>query len=74
MADELNFKKVKEGSHKQKRKMMLNQEIQLLSNAERMRYQFLKKKQQDKTDNSLFDKLNSFTGKLKDFKNKERSV
>ena len=33
MADELNFKKAKEGSHKHNRKMLINQEIELLSNA-----------------------------------------
>ena len=38
MADQLNFKKVKEGSHKLKRKMLINQQVQLLSNAERIRY------------------------------------
>lgn len=53
---------------------MLNQQIQLLSNAEKMRYEFLKKKQQEKTDTNLFDKLNSFTGKLKNVNNKEKSV
>jgi hypothetical protein len=64
MADELNFKKAKEGSHKVKRKMLINQEIELLSNAERIRYEFIKKKEQEKTETSLFDRLNSFTSKL----------
>lgn len=44
--------------------MLINQEIELLSNAERIRYEFLKKKEQEKTETSLFDKLNSFTSKL----------
>lgn len=34
----------------------------------------MKKKEQDKKDVNLFDKLNSFTGKLKDVKNKEKNV
>ena len=64
MADELNFKKAKEGSHKHNRKMLINQEIELLSNAQRIRYEFVKKNEQEKVDTNIFDKLNSFTSKL----------
>lgn len=44
--------------------MLINQEIELLSNAERIRYEFLKKKEQGKTEDNLFDKIRHFTSKL----------
>ena len=53
---------------------MINQQIELLSNAEKMRYSFLKRREQDKTDNNLFDKLSNFTGKLKDVKDKDKGI
>jgi len=39
-----------------------------------MRYSFLKRREQDKTDNNLFDKLSNFTGKLKDVKDKDKGI
>ena len=36
-----------------------------------MRYNFIKKKEQQKTDTNLFDKLSNFTGRLKDVKNND---
>jgi hypothetical protein len=48
VADELSFKKIKEGSAKEKRKQLVNQEKALLSNAERHRYEFLKKTKTEK--------------------------
>jgi hypothetical protein len=45
--------------------MLLDQEIALLSNSERMRYEFIKKVNQSKVENSLNDRLAQFTNKLK---------
>ena len=62
--DELNFKRLREGSVKEKRKRLVEEEKTLLSNVEKRKYAFLKKSQVDKKESEIFDKLSRFTERL----------